>query len=99
MSLAWACAIRTISASSRLRTSKPHGQRRLLRSLTSAVLPLVPVGVHPHAHLWLALEPLAEEVADLRRLRELGESFERGPRVDAKERLRIAWVEIDDVRE
>src|SRR5436853_7377735 len=99
MSLACACAIRTISFSSRLRTSKPHGQRRLLSSLTNAVLPLVPVRVHPHADLGLTFKELAEEVTDLGGLRELREPLQRRPRIDAKEPARIARVEVHHMRE
>src|SRR5919204_574246 len=96
---ACSCAMRTISFSSRLRTSNPHGQRRLFRSAMAHVLPLVPVGVHPNAHLRLALEQLAEELADLRRSREALDALEARPGVDAQERLRILRVEIDRVRE
>src|SRR5919197_4511204 len=96
---ACSCAIRTISSTSRLRTSKPHGQRRTFSSVTPSLLPLIPVRIHPHVDLGLAVEELREELADLRRARERLDPLQARPRVDAVERLWVLRVEIHRVRE
>ena len=43
----------------------------------------------------LAVKELPEKLADLGRARELLNPLEGGPGIDAKESLRILWVQID----
>src|SRR5439155_1175139 len=50
-------------------------------------------------HLGLAFEEFCEELLDLRRCRELLQTLESRPGVDAEERLGVLRIEIDDVRE
>src|SRR5207249_6895548 len=76
-----------------------QGQRRLFSSVTSPSLPLIPVGIHPHVHLGLAVEELAEELAYLRRSRKALDALEARPRVDAEECPWIVRVEVDGVSE
>src|SRR5437867_5283764 len=81
------------------RTSNPHGHRRLLSCFTDRLSPCVPVRVHPHPYLGLALEEFCEELLDLRRCRELLQTLESRPGVDPEERRGVLRIEIDDVRE
>src|SRR3989442_13001113 len=99
MSLACSCAMRTISSSLVLRTSKPQGQRRLFSSAIGQSLPPVPAAVHPHVHFGLAFEQLAEEVLDLGRGGELLQALGARPLLHAQERALVLRVERDVMRD